>query len=534
MKKGLFGIYSLFLIIFCIILGMTMVNGSGTTSHDMFPDSTGVNIMPEEEYFDADNSYNAKFSADIIKDAGGCLSFPTTYMDVSVYADGETVYENIGPHSRFIKSHGDVWHFIAVSDSNKEIDVKIVPVYEESPVTSVVFTAGDYYNIRSSVVVDSTFPLIISILDILFGLVLIINFSYRKLKVMADSKMIFFGVTAVLIGLWAAGETNALVVLINNRHFTGILAFLILIFIPAPYIIYIHESLWATDKFLYRIPICVSLFNFVLVMGLAVLDIMDLKQSVGYTHMSWAVSIIYVIASIVNAFNTHRIHKNRMVLINAVAMLVLIGVAAADIYLFWSGGGIQDDVVGRILVLLYFGNLAYLNTVESMKEFEKARMADYYKELANTDSITKLNNRTAFNHDVEKLEHCNEYCIISMDLNDLKKINDTKGHQAGDRYIINASNIIREVFEKDGKCYRIGGDEFSVIIRKDNCEYLVKELILQLEQKLKVHNKKYPSDPVIIAWGYEIKAAGEDRDYRQILYLADEKMYKDKGLKKKL
>ena len=90
------------------------------------------------------------------------------------------------------------------------------------------------------------------------------------------------------------------------------------------------------------------------------------------------------------------------------------------------------------------------------------------------------------------------------------------------------------MFEKDGKCYRIGGDEFSVIIRKDNCEYLVKELILQLEQKLKVHNKKYPSDPVIIAWGYEIKAAGEDRDYRQILYLADEKMYKDKSLKKKL
>ncbi len=534
MKKGLFGIYSLFLIIFCIILGMTVVNGSGTTSHDMFPDSTGVNIMPEEEYFDADNSYNARFSADLIKEAGGCLSFPTTFMDVYAYVDGELVYENIGPHSRLIKSNGDVWHFIAVSEQNKEIAVTIKPVYDNSPVTTVVFTAGDYYNIRSNIVVDSTFPLIISLLDIIFGLVLIIHYSYRRLKVWTDSKMIFFGVTAVLIGVWSAVETNALVVLINNRHFVGILAFLILIFIPAPYIIYIHESLWATDKFLYRIPICVSLINFVLIMGLAFADIMDFKQSVGYTHISWAISIIYVIASIINVFNTHRIHKDRMVLINAVAMLVLIGVAAADIYLFWNGEGIQNDVVGRILVLLYFGILAYLNTVESMKEFEKARMADYYKELANTDSLTKLNNRTAFNHDVEKLENADEYCIISMDLNDLKKINDTKGHQAGDRYIINAANIIRKVFEKDGKCYRIGGDEFSVIICKDNCSYMVKELILQLEEQLKEHNQENPSEPVIIAWGYEIKASGEERDYRQILYMADEKMYKNKEIKKKL
>ena len=534
MRKRLIVIYLIFLMIFCVVLAALATNGSGKSSHYMFKESARVTIAPNQEVTETDDVYTASFDANSIVEAGGCLAFSTTFVDVLAYADGNLIYENVGPHSRFIKSNGDVWHFIAVSEENKVITIEITPVYEDNPNPYITYFAGDYYSIRSSIVMDSTFPLIISLLDILFGLTLIIHFFYRRLTVWTDTKMIYFGLAALLIGVWSAGETNAMVVLINYRPFVGILAFLILVFIPAPYVLYIQKSLWDTDKFIYMIPIGISLFDFILVLGLAVAGIMDFKESVGFTHLTWGISIIYVIASIISAIVSNRIRKDKMVMINAVSMFVLIGVAAAEIYLFWVRKGIRNDIFGRVLVLLYFGILAYLNTHESMKEFEKARMADYYKELANTDSITQLNNRTAFNHDVEKLENVDEYCIISMDLNDLKKINDTKGHQAGDRYIINAANIIRKVFEKDGKCYRTGGDEFSVIICKDNCLYLVKELILQLEEQLKEHNQENPSEPVIIAWGYEIKASGEERDYRQILYMADEKMYKDKEIKKKL
>ena len=184
------------------------------------------------------------------------------------YADGNLIYENIGPHSRFIKSNGDVWHFIAVSEENKVITIEITPVYEDNPNPYITYFAGDYYSIRSSIVVDSTFPLIISLLDILFGLTLIIHFSYRRLTVWTDNKMIYFGLAALLIGVWSAGETNAMVVLINYRPFAGILAFLILVFIPAPYVLYIQKSLWDTDKFIYMIPIGISLFDFILVLGI--------------------------------------------------------------------------------------------------------------------------------------------------------------------------------------------------------------------------------------------------------------------------
>ena len=224
--------------------------------------------------------------------------------------------------------------------------------------------------------------------------------------------------------------------------------------------------------------------------------------------------------------------KDKMAIANAAAMLILVGVSVADIYLFWTGESIQNDVFGRALVLFYFVFLAHINVIATIKEFDKARKADFYKELANTDSITKINNRTAFNHDIEKLSNENEYCIISMDLNNLKQVNDTKGHQAGDRYILNAANIIKDIFEQFGKCYRIGGDEFSVIIINDDCTAIAKDLTDKMENEITKHNNDNPEDPVDIAWEYEVKMPGDLRNFNEILFSADEKMYENKRYKK--
>lgn len=361
-------------------------------------------------------------------------------MDVRVYADDILIYENVGLGNIFMKSNGKVWHFIAVNDENKDIKIEIKPVYEDNDVIVPVYTAGNYYDIKSGIIADSIIPLIISVFDILCGVIVLFHFSRKRVQRFINSKMVFFGTTAILIGAWSAGETDAVVVLFENRTLAGVFSFLILIFIPFPYIIYIHANLWKKDRIFYRIPLCCSLLNFMLVICLAFAGIMDFKESVIFTHSIWGISFIYVGAAVCNVIKNNEQNRDKMAIANAAAMLILVGVSGADIYLFWSWGSINNDVFGRALVLFYFIFLAHINVLAAVNEFDKARKADFYKELANTDSITKLNNRTAFNHDIENLGSEDEYCIISMDLNNLKQINDTKGHQAGDRYIMNAAN----------------------------------------------------------------------------------------------
>lgn len=98
-----------------------------------------------------------------------------------------------------------------------------------------------------------------------------------------------------------------------------------------------------------------------------------------------------------------------------------------------------------------------------------------YQDMASTDFLTGLKNRNAFEvdlHNFDGLPDKDHFALVSIDLDNLKMVNDTCGHAAGDRYIQMCSNIIRECVGDNGILYRIGGDEFSVIIKKCTEDYL--------------------------------------------------------------
>ena len=81
------------------------------------------------------------------------------------------------------------------------------------------------------------------------------------------------------------------------------------------------------------------------------------------------------------------------------------------------------------------------------------------KKAALTDEMTGLFNRNAYTQDIVKynnIDNYNNIHIIEFDLNGLKMINDTKGHTAGDEFIIGSAHCIMNVFQKYGKCYRKG------------------------------------------------------------------------------
>lgn len=564
MKKAIIRIYVLFLIIACMIIASFAVLGIGKDSGSMFAEDTHVIIPTASIQTQTDGQVVVTLDAARIRSAGDCLSFNTIFTDVYVYEDGALIYENIGSRFPFIGSNGNVWHFIKVSDQSRNVEVRLQHFYNKDDLTIPLFMAGDYYNLRATLVKDSTPALIISILDIVFGLGMIIYyFSTRNLHV-SSTKMLNFGIASTMLGIWSSGETHAMVVLLENRALAGALAFLILVFIPSPFIIYIHFTLWPEDKYLYRITPVLCLINFVLVVGLALAGIMDLKESVFITHAVWAVAIIYTVVAVVitirrtfrkkrrkvpaeaagksdllsQIFFDNSVTENadedeeRISIFVAASMLILIAIAVVDIALYWSGTGTQNDLFGRFLLLSYIVIHAYINIKESLKDIENGRMAAYYKKLANTDSMTTLYNRNAFNNDVEHLSNDTEYSIISLDLNNLKSVNDNLGHQAGDRYIINAASIINDIFGKEGSCYRIGGDEFSVVIKKPNSGTVTEKLIEKLEQAIETHNKENPKEPVYIAYGYHSHTPDSAYDYNETLHIADEKMYENKRLQK--
>ena len=121
-----------------------------------------------------------------------------------------------------------------------------------------------------------------------------------------------------------------------------------------------------------------------------------------------------------------------------------------------------------------------------------------------------------------------DFALAVFDLNGLKQVNDTLGHQAGDEYIRKGCSTICRFF-KYSPVFRIGGDEFVAIIQ--GLDYLNCSAIMT---KFKKHNIKnqYKGD-VVVAAGLS-KYTKDDRTLSQIFERADKEMYKNKNEIKQL
>ena len=154
------------------------------------------------------------------------------------------------------------------------------------------------------------------------------------------------------------------------------------------------------------------------------------------------------------------------------------------------------------------------------------------KDEANRDGLTGIRNRHAYLEYVAELsrqiEHgeVTSYAIVVFDVNGLKAINDTLGHQAGDRYIQEACRIICQVFKRS-PVFRIGGDEFVTVAKGDdyvNIEHLVDQIEL-------MNSRNGAHGGIVIAAGMA-KATGV-ADIRTVFEQADARMYEDKKRLKK-
>jgi diguanylate cyclase (GGDEF)-like protein len=126
------------------------------------------------------------------------------------------------------------------------------------------------------------------------------------------------------------------------------------------------------------------------------------------------------------------------------------------------------------------------------------------------------------------------FAIAMFDVNNLKLINDSMGHDAGDEYLIRACHLICNIF-KHSPVFRIGGDEFVAVLSGDDFEDRE-----ELKEDLKRHMSPYsakmplPSDYVSIACGISVYRPGADMSVQDVVKRADEEMYRVKAEMKKV
>ncbi len=140
--------------------------------------------------------------------------------------------------------------------------------------------------------------------------------------------------------------------------------------------------------------------------------------------------------------------------------------------------------------------------------------------LAYIDYLTNIYNRNALERDLDKQQEQADIYYFIADLNDLKLVNDTIDHSAGDKLLQGFARLLADAAGEDGRAYRQGGDEFAVLYNKNAVDF-----VQDLERRCKEYNQS-SAVPVSYAIGYCLL---EKEDFRDV---ADQMMYEDKRRKK--
>ena len=114
-----------------------------------------------------------------------------------------------------------------------------------------------------------------------------------------------------------------------------------------------------------------------------------------------------------------------------------------------------------------------------------------------------------------------------MDLNNLKKCNDSYGHDVGDYYITTCASLIKECFMDIGNCYHMGGDEFCVLI-PNGSPTVCAERIKELKGKVELCKPIGEGFKMGVACGYKMYERREDYNISDTVKRADKVMYDDK------
>lgn len=178
-----------------------------------------------------------------------------------------------------------------------------------------------------------------------------------------------------------------------------------------------------------------------------------------------------------------------------------------------------------LIVISAIGSLAISVVADRAEVFNPTIAADmilYYlylhTQMTKRDTLTGLLNRQSFYSDMETGGSAITG-VMSIDMNELKRLNDVEGHQAGDKALETISGCFLKSVTAGERVYRIGGDEFTIFFLRSGEE--------KIRATMETIRNKLAETGYACSLGYAVREAGESLE--EMCHRADAKMYQDKA-----
>lgn len=469
------------------------------------------------------------FRLDNIEASYSSFVFYTIHQNVRVDIDSEIVYSmNPDAANQFGRSPGSVWNEISLTaeENGKIIRASIYPVYKSSIDIKPDFYFGEKASIYCDVLKRSLLSLIISVIAVLVGGIFILYILYNYKNTEVNKELMMLGCFSVQIGIWKFTDSEAFNLLFPERQAMSYLPILALLLVTIPFTLFIKELHSTSENIIWYIPCFASIADIVITLTLQWLNIADIRQMLWLTHTVLFLVVVITIGMVIHEVKS--VGWNPRLKRNICCMGICFLGLILDLSLYYITIGKSVMVLGMFGFMTYIIVLG-LHSIQEAKQLMTIGMrARRFEQMAYHDQLTGLYNRTAYAEYIGQEDFVPEHCVVIVfDLNELKKCNDTLGHEKGDVYIKESARLIRESFEDIGQCYRMGGDEFCVLVKGGSmgeCRRRIK----RMQEKARRYTQEHGDIRMEIACGCEMYDRRIDYDINDTSRRADKVMYREK------
>lgn len=485
-------------------------------------------IFPEKVWRGENGTITYEFGFDFSRDAGRCLHFVSDRQTVKVYQNGGLIHSLDNGTTAVGRVPGKFFHFVKLSQAESQVLVEIQYHYYHDEKVSPVFWLGDRQQMFKERLIHALPAAVIYFLTFVIGVMVLLFWGIVRRELKNSRESFYFSALLIVVGLWFIRGSELVNLLASNHialSYAGYLLFLqipILFFCFSIYYWDMKIKLWWENLYFF-----LCLLNMAVSVGLHVKGIREFKETVFTTHLLLLAAFGTMFAGMFFYFRKHGAdYKVKATFFPT--MIILVSTA-------WDFWGFYHNTLdtyraGGLASLLFVGCVSWSVIYDLSIQLKEGQENAIYKRLAVTDLLTGLYNRNAYERWEQSCQGMlGEIGLAVCDLNNLKYYNDTFGHEAGDRYIVDAAGLIQEACGREGTCYRIGGDEFLVVWERkpDSFPYAIEQCLKKLDLMQQDYNRNSEHICMQIACGY---AAAEPGDTRvgDMIKRADGMMYRHK------
>ncbi len=453
---------------------------------------------------------------------------------IDVYLDDVLVYSHGREHYEQNRLVGYGVHFIRLPEDYAGMKVRIEYIGTENnsfdKVSTIQIDNASYRMYKQ--MKEAVNVLGLAFFLIVFGIVgMIVAFVMGTSYFMRTMAISVF---SYLVGVWSLCSGNLISFVMSDISKKTYIEYCSLFFLVLPFLFYFYERMENGEY-----PKAVKMYYKILLVGQTIFTISSyILQTIGIMSFPTLLPFVYgfmglTVVYLILLFGSDYKRTGKINVSVSASFIVASAIIAIEIfnyamlkntYNFEANEYNTGILIGAVLMVFsLFRDFSNRISEALAKEAQQKMLL----KMAYADGLTGLANRRKCDDELEELvEKRKSFAVISLDLNSLKQMNDTYGHETGDAAIKAFADILHNVFSDEGCVVgRMGGDEFMVII-PDLKKEVIEKRLSEMRSRMLRYNKKGGVVQLNTAYGYAFShECNVQEDVHAVYNLADERMY---------